>query len=138
MGTNLNYCATKFMPISFATCTSLVHWCLTIPKKFVFIWLCFTTKNLGSDVYTKSRAKCALRQQYHQVCEWTWSTNGLFISCLWPLIHFFGVNLLSLFSKLDVFNAVQHILFTFIKWSGLQKSWIYLHLMIPDNSNNIW
>jgi hypothetical protein len=100
--------------------------------------LCFTTENLGSDVYTKSRATCALRQQYHQVCEWTWSTNGLFISCLWPLIHFFGVNLLSLFSKLDVFNAMQQVLFIFIIWSGLQKSWIYLHLMIPDNSNNIW
>ncbi len=38
------------------------------------------------------------------------------------LIKRLGVNLLTLFCKLDLFLAMHQILLMFIKWSSLQKS----------------
>ncbi len=40
----------------------------------------------------------------------------------WIWWKYFGVNLLTLFCKLDHFIAMQHILPILIKWSSLQKS----------------
>jgi hypothetical protein len=42
----------------------------------------------------------------------------------WVQSHktFFFFNLLSLFGKLDLFTAMQQILYMFIKWSSLQES----------------
>jgi len=38
------------------------------------------------------------------------------------LIKLLGVNLLTLFCKLDLFTPMQQILFKFKKWSSLQNS----------------
>jgi hypothetical protein len=38
------------------------------------------------------------------------------------LVKNIGINLLSNFSKLDLFIMMQQILFSFIKWSSLQKN----------------
>ncbi len=46
--------------------------------------------------------------------------------------YFFGVNLLTLFSKLDLFHRMWQVLISFIKWSSLQRNhkhiyaWMFL------------
>jgi hypothetical protein len=37
------------------------------------------------------------------------------------LLKLFGINLLTLFCKLDILIAMQQILFMFVKWTSLQK-----------------